>query len=341
MKLFHWLMLFISFTPNFRNKTKKKKSVSAASQDDSRSKNPVKKPVYRLAKSQASKTKPQSKGDGSPKSKHVQDSQGDCLKKEEHTVPERPSLHESNNVENRLSKPLNSSIRVEERSEGSQSKKSSHGNSPSSMGQGSTATVVSYPQKKWSASKRKFAAEKTVGEQKDSNTRQSCETSSSSKHLLKQKEKELVEKLHPRLENTEFAAKKRFVQDEKKSSNGSNSDGKNSKNVQSAPDRTNDSTSRSSTSPLPPNYKIPKIVRSNPVVCNKNGTTEHLNQRNKPLNLEASVSSSVTLKEAHRCPDAVQSHISDRTQRETSVSDQLPSASHSATELWCDEVSTN
>lgn len=339
------------FPLSFRYKAKGDRHASPATEEDSQSKRQIKKPVYRLNKTQAAEANSRSKEDGRTKSKRFQDSRGNCLNKEERTVSERPSLHESKHVEKRSSKHFNSFKEVKEKSEGGPSERPSYGSSLSSKCPGSTATLVFGEQKDRSACKRKFAAEKTDRDHKEFKTRESCKTSSSSKHLLKQKEKELVERLCPRLENTEFKAKRKFYKDEVpasvkdatsgSSSNASNSNRTNSKNAKSVSDRTSDSLPCPSTSSLPPNYKIPKMVQSNLTACHKDSGSEHSKPRNEPSNFRASVSSSVTLKEAHRCPGAAPGHVSDRRERKSSLSEQLLSASHSATELWCDEVSEN
>lgn len=335
-------MFFLIF---FRYEAKGDQHASPATEEVSHSKRQIKKPVYRLSKTKTAEPKPLSKDDGCTKSECFQDSQGNCLNKEERTASERHSLRQSNRAEKRSSKHLNPLSEVEEKSKGIPSEKHSHGNSLSPKCLGSTPTPVSDEQKDRSARKRKFAVEKTDKDHKEFRTRESRKTSSSSKHLLKQKEKELVEKLCPKLENTEFKAKRKFYKDEvpasiKESTSGSSSNASkssrtNSKIVKSTSDRTSDSSSRSSTSSLPPNYKIPKVVHSNLADCHK----KHLKPRTEPPNLRASVSSSATLKETHRRPDAAPGHVSDRRERKSSLSDQLPSASHS--ELWCDEVSNN
>lgn len=278
--------------------------------------------------------KPLSIEDGSTKSKCFQD----CLNEEECTFLGRHSLHKSKHAEKRYSKHFSFSG-VEETSKGGASEKSSHGNSLSSKCQGSTRTPDSDEQRDRSACKRKFAVEKTDGDHKVFNTRESCKTSAS-KHLLKQKEKELVEKLCPRLEDSELKAKRKYYKDEEGASVKDSSSNA-LKNIKSVSDRTSDTLSDPSTSSLPPNYKIPKLVQSNVADCHKNVASKHLKQRNKSPNLEASVSSSITLTEAHRCLDAAPSHVSDRREKKSSLSDQLPSASHSDSQLWCDEVSEN
>lgn len=342
----------VCFPLSFRYKAKRDKRASPAPEGFSQSNRQIKKPVYRLTKTQeVAELKSLSKEDGCAKSKRFQDSEGSCLNKEECTFSARRSLHQSKHAEKRSSKHLNSFSGVEGKSQGGPSEKPSHGNSLSSRCQGSTPTLVSYEQNDRSARKRKFAAEKTDSDHKDFNRRESCKISSASKHLLKQKEKELVEKLCLRPENTELKAKSKFYKNEvgssvKESTSGSNSNASysnttNSKNVKSISDRTSDSLSCPSTSSLPPNYKIPKMVQSNVADRHKNAASKHLKQRNEPSNLGASVSSSVTLKEAHRCLDAAPSHVSDKRERKSSLSDQLPSASNSATQLWCDEVSKN
>lgn len=354
----------VLFPLSFRYIAKGDKFASPAFEDVSQSSRQIKKPVYRLTKPQAADPKPLSKEDGSTKSKRssFQVPKGNCSNKEERETSERHSLHEFKHVGKRSSKHSNPSSRVRDKSKGSSSEKTPHGNSLSSKCQGSTATLVSDEQKDRSANahKRKIEVESdTDRDHKEFKTRESSKTSSVSKHLLKQKEKELLEKLRTRLENTEFKAKRKFYKDEApasakdstsgSSSNASNSSRTSSKNVNSISDRTNDSLSsrqpeRPSSSSLPPNYKIPKVVQSTVADCatgNKSAASTHLKQRREPSNLGASVSSSITLKEAHRCSDATPDHVPDRKERKSSLLDQLPSASHSATDLWCDEVSKN
>lgn len=337
------------------------KFASPAFEDVSQSSRQIKKPVYRLTKPQAADPNSLSKEDGCTKSKRssFQVPKGNCSNKEERETSERHSLHESRHVGKRSPKHSKPSSRVREKSKGSSSEKTPHGNSLSSKCQGSTATLVLDEQKDRSANahKRKIEVENdTDRDHKEFKTRESCKTSSVSKHLLKQKEKELVEKLRTRLENTEFKAKRKFYKDEApalakdstsgSSSNASNSIRTSSKNVNSMSDRTSNSLSSRqpecpSSSSLPPNYKIPKVVQSTVADCatgNKSAASTHLKQRKEPSNLGASVSSSITLKEAHRCSDATPGHVSDRKERKSSSPDQLPSASHSATDLWCDEM---
>lgn len=247
-------------------------------------------------------------------------------------------------------RPSKDSGRVREKSHGSSSEKTPHGNS-----QRSAATRVLDERKDRSANARKRKTEVESDTDRDYNEFKaggSCKTSSGSKRLLKQKEKELVEKLRSRLDNTEFKAKRKFGKDDtpasaKDSASGSSSSAStsgraSSKNVNSVSDGTSDSLSsrqpeRPSTSFLPPNYKIPKMVQS--AEADKSAASTPLKQRNEPSNLAASVGSSVTRKEAHRCSDATPGRVSDRRERKSSLSDQLQTASNSDTELWCDEVS--
>lgn len=261
-------------------------------------------------------------------------------------------------MRNRSSNHLNSSSGAREKSKGGSSEKPPHGKSLSSKWQGLTWTTLVLAEQKYrsvNAHKKKIEVESdTDRDHKEFKTRGLCKTSSVSKHLLKQKEKELVEKLHPKLENTEFKAKRKFYKDEAptsakgttsgSSSNTSNSGRTSSRNVNSISDRTSDSPERPSTSSLPPNYKIPKMVQSMVADCatgSKSSASAPSKQRSEPSNLRPSMSPSVTLKEARSCSDATPRHVSDTRERKWSFPDQLPSASRSSTQLWCDEVSKN
>lgn len=326
-------------------------------QDVSHNSRQIKKPVYRLTKTQAVDLKTLSKEVGCPKSS-FQVLDGNCLNKEERHISRINSQHESKHLEKTSAEHLKTLSGGREKSKGSSIEKPSQGKSLSSKWQNLTSTLpAEQKDQSVNARKRKFETETTGRGHKEFKTKESCKTSSAFKHLLKQKEKDLVEKLCPRLENTEFKAKRKFYKDEApalskdstsgSSANASNSVRTSSKNVKSVSDRTRDSLSsrkleHPSTSSLSPNYKIPKMVQTKLADCEpgtNKAASSHLERRIEPSNLEALVSSSTAaMKQTHRCSDATLSHVSDRTQKKSSLSDQLPSTSHSATELWCDEV---
>lgn len=262
-------------------------------------------------------------------------------------------------MEKRSSEHLNitgavpGSQKLDERTKGSSDEKAPQGSPSTSKWQRMSPSRVSAEQKDRSQTvqKRKYKDKEQPRSRRDQDTtriRESCKTSSVSKHLLQRKERELIKKLCPGLQNTEFKAEKKLYIDGTPAVSSSSSNPLKSirsipENIKSVSNKTTNSPSSQqptcpSTSSLPPNFKIPKKVQSTRTDCSAGST--RFKQETEPSKPGVPESNSKTLQQTHRCSDVTPS-VSERGDKKSCLSDPLPSASDPLTELWFDEVIKN
>lgn len=263
-------------------------------------------------------------------------------------------------MEKRSSEHLNitgavpGSQKLDERTKGSSDEKAPQGSPSTSKWQRMSPSRVSAEQKDRSQTvqKRKYKDKEQPRSRRDQDTtriRESCKTSSVSKHLLQWKERELIKKLCPGLQNTEFKAEKKLYIDGTPAVSSSSSNPLKSirsipENIKSVSNKTTNSPSSQqptcpSTSSLPPNFKIPKKVQSTRTDCSAGST--RFKQETEPSKPGVSESNSKTLQQTHRCSDVTLGYVSERGDKKSCLSDPLPSASDPLTELWFDEVIKN
>lgn len=299
--------------------------------------------MFRLAKTQAEDKKPCTKEDDCTKTKSASlHFHKGSSSKEKGGILGRYSVCESKPVEKRSSKHLNITVAVpgsqkrDERTKGSSNEKASQGSSSTSKWLRMSPSRVSAEQKDRSQ-KRKYKDEEQPRPRRDRDTtriRESCKTSSVSKHLLQRKERELIKKLCPGLQNIEFKAKKKLYMDATPIRSIP-------ENIKSVSNKTTNSLSSQqptcpSTSSLPPNFKIPKKVHSTLADCSAGST--HFKEEIEPSKPGVSGRNSKTLQQTHSCSDVTPGYVSERGDKKSCLSDPLPSASDPVAELWFDEV---
>lgn len=317
--------------------------------------------MYILAKTQAVDKKPRTKEDDCTKTKSASlHFHKGSSPKEKGGISWRYSVSESKPVEKRSSKHLNitgavpGSQKRDERTKGSSNEKASQGSPSTSKWQRMSPSRVSAEQKDRSRTvqKRKYKDEEQPRSSRDRDTtrlRESCKTSSVSKHLLQRKERELIKKLCPGLQNTEFKAKKKLYIDAAPAVSSSSSNPVKSirsipENVKSVSNKTTNSLSSQqptcpSTSSLPPNFKIPKKVQSTRADCLAGST--HFKLETEPSEPGVSERNSKTLQQTHSCSNITPRYVSERGDKKSCLSDPLPSASDPVAGLWFDEVIKN
>lgn len=306
--------------------------------------------MYRLTKTQTADKKPLTKEDDCTKTKSASlHFHKGSSSKEKGGISGRYSVCESKPVEKRSSKHLNITVpgsqKQDERTKGSSNEKAPQGSPSTSKWQRMSPSQISAEQKDRSLTvqKRKYKDEER--DQDTTRIRESCRTSSVS-HLLQRKESELIKKLCPGLQNTEFKAKKNLYIDETPAVSSSSSNPLKSirsipENVKSVSNKTTSSPSSQqptcpSTSSLPPNFKIPKKVQSTRADCSADST--HFRQETEPSKPGVPESNSKTLQQTHSCSDVTPGYVSERGDKKSCLSDPLLSASDPVTELWFDEV---
>lgn len=352
---------YSSFSPSCSYIENKERVSSPAVKGVSQSSRQIKKPVYRLAKTQSADKKPRTKEDDCTKTKSasLRFHKG-TSSEEKGGISGRYSVCESKPVEKRSSKHLNITGAVpgcqqrDDRTKGSSNEKASQGSPSTSKWQQMSPSRVSAEQKDRSQTvqKRKYKNEEQPRSSRDRDTtrlRESCKTSSVSKHFLQWKERELIKKLCPGLQITEFKAKKKLYVDATPAVSSSSSNPL--KNIRSVPENvksvsnetTNSLSSQQaecpSTSSLPPNFKIPKKVQSTRADSSAGST--HFKQETEPSESGVSERKSKTLQQTHSCSDVTPGYVSERGDKKSCLSDPLPSASDPVAELWFDEVIKN
>ncbi|KAI3368191.1 hypothetical protein L3Q82_007915 [Scortum barcoo] len=195
--------------------------------DDSQSTRQIKKPVYRLAKTQATDLKPVNKEGERTKTKSFSAVYhgGNCSSKAKNYVSGKDvTVSGSKTVDNRTSKPLNSNTAgtVPQRAETSKSSldKSSH-RSTSKLKKQLMSPCLVYGEEKEQVNnvlKRKYRGEnlpRTGNDSSTSKTRELSNSSSVSKDYLQQKRKELVKELRRKHEEVKSEAKRSLCTDAK------------------------------------------------------------------------------------------------------------------------------
>uniref|UniRef100_A0A3P8SN08 Transcriptional protein SWT1 n=1 Tax=Amphiprion percula TaxID=161767 RepID=A0A3P8SN08_AMPPE len=356
-----------------RSHKEKEKSVPSTINDDFQSIRQIKKPVYRLANTQATEQKPIKKEEQYTKTESVSvPFHGEnCSSKAKHyvsgkdktvsgskTVEREPSTHLSTN--NLRTPPL----RTEKTSKGRKDEKSSL-RSPSKLGKYSTScSLVSAEQKQRNdAHRRKHIAKEPSRTRNDSSTHKTREpTSSSSKDSLEEGRRELVKDKHQRLQEKESKARRSLcpeaeypsASDLKKSSSlakHTSSEGRSqvlkkdtsvSWTVTSGSHKTAQSSSTQTQIPplipsVPPDFKIPKKVQPRQVDDSKAISTITNVKRGIKLSDSEKVSVSSTnqqtVQQAHSCLDVA--HTFEGQDKKSSLSHQLPTTT---TTPWHDQM---
>ncbi|XP_039984890.1 transcriptional protein SWT1 isoform X2 [Xiphias gladius] len=283
---------------------KQENSVSSSIKEDSQSTRQIKKPVYRLAKTQAADQKPVNKAEECTKTKSVSllFHGGNCSRKEKHFISgKHNTVSGSKTMEKGPSKALNTDTpgtvpqKTERISKGSIDEKSSQ-RSQSKLTKLMSPSLVFAEQKEQRQNvkkKKKCRAEEPRRTGNDSSTkkiRKPSKTSSASKDSSRQKRREVVKQMCQRDQEKDFKAKRRLYTEAKSPSAStrtlsftsakhttSESDSKVLKNVTSFPRSVTSVTHKTASSSssqqkigsvtpsLPPKFKIPKKVQPRPV----------------------------------------------------------------------------
>lgn len=335
-------------------------------------------PVYRLAKTQATDLKRVHKEEDCTKTKSVSVAYygGNCSSKAKNYVSGKDNtVSGSKTVERGPSKSLNSNNastvpqRTEETSKGSLDK-SSH-RSPSKLKKQLMSPSLVYAEQKEQAQnvlKRKYRGEAPPWTGNDSNTiktREPSKTSSVSRDSLRQKRTDLVKELCRKHQEHKLEAKRSLCTEAKTPSASTTKQTSTSakhttsvsssnvvKNVSSTsvPHKTAKSSSAqqqtcSLSSPLPPDFKIPKKDQARPV--NSTGenndatsTNRSLKHRTELSDSRPSVSNSKqeTVRQAHSCLDVSPSFPSQGQDKRSYLSGQHPATFDTVTEPWYDQV---
>ncbi|XP_022611692.1 transcriptional protein SWT1 [Seriola dumerili] len=349
---------------------KQENSGSSTVKDDSQSTRQIKKPVYRLATTQASDKKPVNKAEECTKTKNVSlpFHGGNSSVKAKHYISGKDNtVSRSKTLERGTSKPLSTDTpcavpqKTERISKGRLDEEYSR-RSESKLKKLMSASLASAEQK-----------EERQNAQKKHRTEESQRTGNDSntiKDSSRQKRRELVKRISQRHRENEFTSKRSLCTETKTRSasttNQSSTSAKHTtsessskvlKNVISIP-RTVTSVSHktaqssssqqqidSLTSPLPPNFKIPKKVQPRPV--DGIGNDSDAISANKNLNYGTELSHSgdsirnskqETVLQHHSYLDVTPSFSSEGQDKSSSMSRQLPTVFNTTTEPWYDQM---
>ncbi|XP_071342314.1 transcriptional protein SWT1 isoform X2 [Trachinotus anak] len=343
-----------------------KQENSSTIKDDSQSTRQIKKPVYRLATTQATDQKPVNKTGDCTKTQSVSllFHRGNCSSKAKQYISGKDNTScGSKTLERGTSKPLSRDTsgavpqKTERISKGRLDEKSSKG-SPSKLKKLMSASLASAEHKEQrQKAQKKHRAEESQRTGNDSNA---------IKDLSRQKRRELVEKMGRWHRENEFKAKESLCKEAKTHSASttnrpstsakhttSESSSKVLKNVTSIP-RSVTSVSHktapqqpidSFTPPLPPNFKIPKKVQPRPVDSTDDDRDAISANRNLSYGTELSHSGASIRNSKqemvlpyHSCLDVTSSFSSGGQNKGSSLSCQLQSVCDTSTEPWFDQV---
>ncbi|XP_044054834.1 transcriptional protein SWT1 isoform X2 [Siniperca chuatsi] len=355
---------------------KQENSAFPTVKDVSQSTRQIKKPVYRLAKTQATDQKPVHKEEECTKTKlfSVPFHGGKCSSKTKNYISGKDNtFSRSKIVERGPSKPLNTNNagtvpqRTEETSKCSLDEKTSQRSPPNLKKELMSPSLVSAEQKEKAHNvlKRWCRAEESPRTGNDRNTiktRAPSKTSSVSKDSARQKRRELVKEMCQWHQENKFKAERSLYKEAKTPSTSttkqSSASGKHTtsiissnvvKNVTSIPGnvtsvshKTAKSSSaqqqiRSLASPLPPNLKIPKKVQPRLVDSTSENNDAISINRNLKRGTELS-DSGETVPQAHSCLDVTPSFLSQGQDKRSSLSGQLPATFDTVTEPWYDQM---
>lgn len=357
------MILFYSSTCSCAEK--QEKFAFPAMQDVSQSTREIKKPVYRLTKTQATDQKPLTEEKDCKKTKSVSLPYrgGSCSSKEKKYVSEKYSGSGSKTWERKSSKRSSKNIpqRREEVSKGSSDEKFSQRTSSKIKGQLMSPSLVpaELKQQMQNVLKRKYRAEEPPGSRKDRSsikTREHSKISSFSKDSQQQK-RELVENQCPSQHKTISKTAKPLCTEAKaptpshvssKDCTPISSSNAISCNVKSTSLDAKSSSAQqpacSVTSTLTLNFKIPKMVQSRPVDSterNRDGVSPKGNFKHgiELSDSGASLSNLQTaVQPAHSCLDVAPGLSSGRSGEDSFFTGKLPATSKTVAEPWCDEV---
>ncbi|KAF1385463.1 hypothetical protein PFLUV_G00108030 [Perca fluviatilis] len=348
--------------------------------DVSQSTRQIKKPVYRLAKTQATDQKAVNKEEECTKSKSVlvPSHWGKCSSKAKNDISGNENTVSGNKtVKMGHLKSSNNAGTVPQRTDKTSNERSDEKSSqrtPSKRKkQLMSPSLVSAEQKeqRQDVLERERRAEELSRSGNDSNTiktREPVKTSSASKDTSRQKRTELFEKMCQRHQKNK--AKRSLCTEAKTSSSSTTKHSSTSakqttsvsssdvvKNVTSIPGNATSvshKTAKSSSaqqqkcsiaSPLPPNFKIPKLVQPRSLGSTGRDNDASSTNRNLKHGTEISVSGASrsnskqeTVHQAHSCLDVTPSCSSEGQDKRSSLSDRLPATSHTVTEPWYDQM---
>ncbi|XP_054458761.1 transcriptional protein SWT1 [Anoplopoma fimbria] len=343
---------------------KQEKCALPTGKDVSQSTRPIKRPVYRMSKTQSTDQKPAYKQEERTKPKH------DISSKD-------ITVSRCKTVEREPSKPSKNASTVPQRrektSKGSTDKKSTQSSTSKLMKQQMSPSLVSAEQKeqRQDVLKKKCRAEeppRTGNERHTVTTREPSKASSVSKDSSCEKRRELFKKMCQRHQENKAKrspcteAKTPSVSTSKNSSTSSKqSTSVNSsnvvKNVRTIPGNVTSmsyKTVKSSSaevqigyhpSLLPIRFKISKKVQPRPVDCTRNNNGASVSNRNLKLGTEPSDSGASrskatqeTVQRAPCCLDVTPSSSSEGQDKRSYSSGQPPSMSHTVTEPWYDQM---
>ncbi|XP_028444284.1 transcriptional protein SWT1 isoform X3 [Perca flavescens] len=344
--------------------------------DVSQSTRQIKKPVYRLAKTQAADQKPVNKEEESTKSKSVlvPSHWGKCSSKAKNDISGNKNTVSGNKtVKMGHLKSLNNAGAVPQRTDKTSNKKSSQRTPSKRKKQQMSPSLVSAEQKeqRQDVLDRECRAEEPSRTENDSDTiktREPGKTSSASNDTSRQKRTELFEKMCQRHQKNK--AKRSRCTEAKTSSSSTTKHSSTSakqttsvsssdvvKNVPSIPGNATSVSHKTAklssaqqqkcsiASPLPPNFKIPKMVQPRPV--GSTGRDDDASSTNRNLKHGTEISASgasrsnskqETVQQAQSCLDVTPSCSSEGQDKRPSLSDQLPATSHTVTEPWYDQM---
>uniref|UniRef100_A0A3Q1GP38 Transcriptional protein SWT1 n=1 Tax=Acanthochromis polyacanthus TaxID=80966 RepID=A0A3Q1GP38_9TELE len=356
-----------------RSHKEKEKSFPSTVKDDSQSSRQIKKPVYRLANTQATEQKPIKKEEQCTKTKSVSAPfRGEnCSSKAKHDVSGKgKTVSGSKTVEREPSTHLNTSslhtppLRTEKTSKDRLDEKSSQ-RSPSKLRKCSTSpsSVSAEHKRRHDSHRRKHIAKEPSRTRNDSSTHKTWEpTSSSSKDSLEQRRRELVKDEHHRLQEKESKARRSLCAEAESSSASvpktSSSLAKHTSSesysqvlkkdtsvswtVTSGSHKTAQSSSTQTQIPplipsMPPDFKIPKKVQPRQVDDNKTISTitnvKHGVKLSDSEKVSVSSTEQETVQQAHSCLDVA--HKFEGQDKKSSLPHQLPATT---TKPWHDQM---
>ncbi|XP_040897227.1 transcriptional protein SWT1 isoform X2 [Toxotes jaculatrix] len=353
--------------------SKRESSVSSTIKDDFQSTRQIKKPVYRLVKTQAEDQTPVNKARECIKTESVSlpFHGGKCSGKAKHDISRKGNtVSGSKTVESGPSKPLSTNTpgtvpqKTERMSKGRLDENSSQ-RSLSKFKKLMSPSLVPAEQKeqRQNLQKKRCSSEEPPRTENDSNTikiRESSKTSSNSKDSARQKGRELDNKVPQRHQEREFKAKGRLCTEAKAPSvsttNQSSTSAKYSTSESSSKvlrNVTSHKAARSSssqeqrdslTSPLPPNFKIPKKVKPRLVDSTDDdraiSANRNLKEGTEPSGSAASIRNSKQdmVQQHHSYLDVTPRFSSEGQDKMTSLPGQFPTVCNTATKPWYDQM---
>lgn len=355
LKCLAYIILILFYSSTCSCAEKKEKFASPSTQDASQSTREIKKPVYRLTKTQATNQKPLTE-------------EKDCKKirsgssREKKYVSEKYSGSRSKTRERESSRRSSENIpqRREEVSKGSLDEKFSQRTSSKLKGELMSPSLVPAESKQHMqyVLKRKYSAKEPPGSGKDRSSIKTREPSKISFSKDSQQQKgEHVENQCPSQHKSNSKTAKRQCTEAKaptpspvssKDCTTISSSNAISYNVKSTSLNAKSSSVQqpacSGASKLTPNFKIPKMVQSRPVDHTERNRNRISSKGNFKHGIELSDSGAsqsnlqTTVQPSHSCLDVAPSLSSDRSGRDSFFTGKLPATSKTEAEPWCDEV---